>query len=447
MHPFVVRQLLLPAHERMLGRETLPYLRQLEKTQWWSHDRLVDFQHRKLRRLLGHAIDKCPFYRRRIEQSGIDPNRATLDTLSGLSTLTKGDIRQHADEMMDHSVRGGLHPYTTGGSTGEPLRFKIDRARQAADQAARIRSRRWFGIDVGEREVYLWGAPVELDGQDILKRLRDRITNQRLLSAFNMTPARMSRYLAEIQRFDPVHVFGYPSSIAQLVRHARDAGLPMRNPSLRAVFTTGEVFSQADRAIIEEFVRVPVADGYGSREAGFIAHQCPFGSYHVTMESLIVELLDAAGQPVTGDAPGEVTVTHLDALGMPFIRYRTGDMARPARTACDCGRGLRSLEIIEGRSTDMLRTADGGFAHALSVIYVLRDEPGIRQFKVLQRTNLDLDVTIAAGDVFDAERRRHVCRSLQRQIGDDVAVRLHMVREIEPDPSGKYRYVVRENGE
>ncbi|MBK8266924.1 MAG: hypothetical protein IPK83_00900 [Planctomycetes bacterium] len=54
-----------------------------------------------------------------------------------------------------------MYRYTTGGSSGDPLVFKIDRARQAADQGARARSRKWFGIEVGERELYLWGAPVD----------------------------------------------------------------------------------------------------------------------------------------------------------------------------------------------------------------------------------------------------------------------------------------------
>ncbi|MFQ5429775.1 MAG: phenylacetate--CoA ligase family protein [Phycisphaerae bacterium] len=451
MHPLAVRHLLLPVHERLFGRNTVSYAHALERSQWWSLDRLRDLQERKLRGLLENAAAYCPFYRRRLDAAGLDPARVTLDALTALAPITKDDIRAHADEMIDPRARRRLHPYSTGGSTGEPLLFKIDRARQAADQAARIRSRRWFGIEPGERELYLWGAPVELAAQDRLKRLRDRLTNHRLLGAFHMTQAMMSDYLRKIERFDPVHIFGYPSSLARLAQHARRVGAAVRTPSLKAVFTTGEVFLPADRERIEEAVRVPVADGYGSREAGFIAHQCPLGRYHVTMESLIVELLDLEGRPVdavrSGGDPspvGEVTVTHLDARGMPFIRYRTGDLARRPSTVCPCGRGLESLEIVEGRRTDMLRTADGGSAHALSVIYVLREEPDVRQFKVVQKPNCDLDVAVVAGPAFDAVRRRRVSASLRRCIGGDITVRLRTVNEIPPDPSGKHRHVTRE---
>ena len=311
MNPIAVRRLIYPLHEALLGRRTIPYLQMLELTQWWTRDRLLRLQEHKFRDLLKHAFDRCPFYRRMMREAGVDPTAARLDSLKQLPTIRKEDIRRHLDDMIDASVRGGLHRFTTGGSTGEPLAFMMDRSRQAADQAARARSRRWFGIDIGQRELYLWGSPVELAAQDRLKSLRDRLTNHRLVSAFDMTPRNMTRYLDEMQRFDPAHLFGYPSSIARICEHASRSGRRMTNPSLRAVFVTGEVFQQADRAIIEEAVPVPVADGYGSREGGFVAHQCTAGSYHVTMESLIVELLDEAGREVPNAATGEITLVSI----------------------------------------------------------------------------------------------------------------------------------------
>ncbi len=442
MHPLIVRQIIFPLHERLLGRGTRGYLRRLERSQWWPVDRLRRLQQAKLRELLAHAYSKCAFYRRRIDQAGIDPAGVTLDRLSSLPVLTKSDIVEHNQEMIDPTVRGGLHHCTTGGSTGVPLAFQTGRRRQAADQAARARTRRWFGVDIGERELYVWGSPVEHTRQDRIKTLRDALTNHRLLNAFRMTPQVMSGYLEEIRRFDPVHIFGYPSSIARLARHAQGLGRSIRGRSLEAVFVTGELLQPADRAVIEKAVTVSVADGYGSREAGFIAHQCPRGAYHVTMESLIVELLDAVGRPVPVGRPGEITITHLDAVGMPFIRYRTGDIARRQAGSCPCGRGLEALEIIEGRRTDMLRTAAGGFAHALSVIYVLRDEPAVEEFKVVQQASLDLEVSIVPRAGVGGPRRQRISELLKRQIGRDIEVRISLVDEIRPDPSGKHRHVV-----
>lgn len=442
MHPLVVKHLVLPVHEKLLGRGTLRYLRQLEESQWWSFRHLCGLQEAKLRHLAAKAQANCPYYRRRFAEAGVEPARMRLGDLLRLPTLSKTEIADHAEEMSDPTVSGGLFPYTTGGSTGAPLSFKIDRSRQASDQAARARTRRWFDIDLGERELYLWGSPVELTTQDRARQLRDRLANHCLLDAFNMTPRSMTRYLDVLERFDPVHLFGYPSSLSRLFRHARETGWPIRAPSLRAVFVTGEVFDRADRAVIEEAVSTPVADGYGSREGGFIAHQCPLGAYHVTMESHIVELLDADGWPVAPGECGEITATHLDALGMPFIRYRTGDMARRCIEPCPCGRGLETLTGIEGRKTDMLRTAAGGYAHGLSVIYVLREVPAIREFKIVQGPNLDLDVSLVLRRELSSAELGKIAGQLKQRIGAEIDVRLNVVERIEPDRSGKYRHVV-----
>ncbi len=441
MNPLAVRHLILPIHELLLGRPTLHYLRQMEASQWWSRQRLCGLQERKLRQLLVHAAAKCSFYRKRLDDAGVNAATMRLEDLSRLPALSKDEIVEHAPEMMD-PTDAGLTPYSTGGSTGAPLNFHVCRRRQASDQAARARSRRWFGIDVGQRELYLWGSPVENSVQNRARALRDRLTNQRLLDAFNMTPERMVRYLAEMSRFDPVHLFAYPSSLARLFRFAAEAGMRTHSPSLRAVFVTGEVFSRVDRAVIEEAVPVPVADGYGSREGGFVAHQCPMGSYHITMESHILELLDGNGKLVADGETGEITLTHLDALGMPFIRYRTGDLARRTDEGCACGRGLVLLSGIEGRRTDMLKTTTGGVAHGLSVIYVLRELPQVREFKVLQQANCDLDVWIVPRGMIADGQLEQVSIRLRGQIGKGAQVRIRLVDQIAPDPSGKHRHVV-----
>ncbi len=443
MNASLVRHVLLPLHESLVGRATFDRLRELERSQWWSPERLRELQVRKLRRLLTHAWQHCPFYRRRLAESGFRPQAVSdVDYLRRLPLLTKEQIRQHRQAMRWANVPGGLHRYTTGGSTGEPLVFDYDLGRQAYDQAARMRSHRWFGADVGDKEVYLWGSPVELSQQDRIKIARDRLTNQLLLSAFQMSPERMDDYLDRIERYDPVSLFGYPSSIALLCRHARHRGRTLRPRRLRVVFTTGERLYDHQREQIETYFGLPVADGYGSREGGFIAHECPAGSMHVTSENVIVEIIDDAGQPVPVGQPGQIVVTHLDAYGLPFIRYGTGDTGRLAQGNCPCGRGLERMHVVEGRQTDFVIAADGTVKHALSLIYVLRDIEAVRQFQIIQAANRDLDVHVVTDGPLTPTDRNRIDQGLRTQLGPGPAIRLHPTDHIEPAPSGKHHYVI-----
>ena len=444
MHPWMVRHLIQPVHERLLGRRTFACLRELTRQQWWAPTELARLQDVKLLALLRHAYDRIPFYRARLEAAGVDPHNGGADVrtvLSRLPLLDKTQIRSHLQQMVWSQAPGGTFRFNTGGSSGEPLIFYFDRRRQAYDQAARMRTHRWFGVDVGDPELYLWGSPIELRRSDRVKRLRDRLFNQCLLDAFDMSGQRLDEYLDAFDRFRPVSLFGYPSTIARFAEHAlaRNRALDMRR--LRAVFVTGEVCYDHDRKTIADYFQVPVANCYGSREAGFIAHECPKGAMHVTDENVIVEVI-RNGKPLVPGESGEIVVTHLDAYAMPFIRYRTGDVGRRLPGRCTCGRGSTMMDVVAGRSTDFLYLPDGNVKHALSIIYPLRELSGVKQFRVVQNEDYSVTVDVVCDDAIARVTKEAVRERVRPVVGRDVSLAVQMVDRIPIAESGKYRYVI-----
>lgn len=438
-----VRQhLFLAAHEALLRRPTLRFARELEASQWLSPSEIRELQKAKLARLLQHAEECVPFYRKRFADAGLNRSGADpLEVLRSLPILSKEQIREAGEDIVWPQSPGGLSMRSTGGSTGEPLTFYLDRRRQAYDQAARMRAHRWFGVSPGECEIQLWGSPIERKRTDRMRAIRDRLFNQHLLDAFQMSPSRMNRYLDEWDRLRPAVLFGYPSSIALFVRHARSMGRCLDTTRLHAVFVTGEVCYPHDRKIIEQYFGVQVADGYGSREAGFIAHQCRHGGMHVTAECVIVEIL-RDGQEVAVGESGEIVVTHLDAYGMPFIRYRTGDVGRLLPGRCRCGRGLPLMDVVQGRATDFLLLPDGTIKHALSIIYPLREMAGIEKFRVTQAEDLAVTIEIVKQRTASKPSVEGVEHGVRPILGRDVRLGVRFVDSIEESASGKFRYVI-----
>src|SRR5690606_14972011 len=145
----------------------------------------------------------------------------------------------------------------------------------------------------------------------------------------------------------------------QLCLAAKRQQIKLESLGVKVVFVTSEMLYPHERNIISQSFQCPVANGYGARDAGFIAHECPAGSMHISAEDIIVELLDDNGQPVAAGQSGEIVVTHLATPGFPFIRYRTGDMAQLASQPCSCGRGLPVLANVQGRRRDFLVTTAG----------------------------------------------------------------------------------------
>ena len=446
LHPWLSRRVVYPLHERLLKRPTFAYLDSLEQSQWLSRAALERMQMQKLTELLQTAARHSPWHAERMSAAGLDIDDRgaplTLDELRRLPVMTKQDARANVDRIRWPGVPGGAARYNTGGSSGEPLIFYFGRRRQASDAAGRIRARRWWGVDVGDREVYLWGAPAELNKTDRIKTLRDGLLNQLVLNAFAMSAPNMDAYLDAVQAFRPKCIYGYASSVALLASRASARGLRLRLPELRVVCTTGEPLYPHQRKLIEDVFGVPAANEFGSRDIGFTAHETPHGQMLLMSESIVLEVLDRAGRPAEAGELGEAVMTGLCSDAQPFIRYRTGDMVRVSTQPCSDGRGLHVLNEVVGRTTDFVVRPDGVIMHALAVIYVLRAVEGIAEFKLVQHALRDVEVLLVPDGRWSNACHAQVMAGLAARLGSEVRIRIRMVEAIPVEASGKYRYVV-----
>lgn len=434
--------MLFPLQERLKGHGSVALLRELERTQWLTPGAIEAVQLGRLRSFLDEVARHVPYYRDQFRSLRFDPAR--LESAAGLRRLPfldKATIRANV-EALKSDTAGRLVKYNTGGSSGEPLVFYMGMGRVTHDVAAKWRATRWWDVDIGDPEIVLWGSPVEIGKQDRIKALRDRVLRTRLLPAFEMSDERMDRYLDVIAHDRPRMLFGYASALALLATHAEHRGRDMSDCGARVAFATGETLYPGQRAVIERVFGAPVANGYGARDAGFIAHQCPRGALHLSAEHVVVELIDESGRPVPAGAQGEIVVTHMATGDFPFIRYRTGDMAALGTDPCPCGRGLPVLREVFGRTTDFVLTRAGNAMHALALIYEVRDKPGVQAFKLTQEADYSLDLQVVAGPEFTAEVEAGIRAGIMARMGEDATLTVRRVAAIPPEKSGKYRYVV-----
>ncbi len=433
---------LFPLHERLKRHDSVAVRRGLERTQWWPPEQLQALQLQRLRALLAEAGREVPYWRELFGRLGFNPEAVQrVEDLRALPLLDKATIRAHTDAMK-HPRAIGLARHNTGGSSGEPLIFFIGRERTSHDVGAKWRATRWWGVDIGDPELVVWGSPIELGAQDRVRALRDAALRTALLPAFAMNEQKLDAFVAEIRRRRPRMLFGYPSALSHIARHARERGVRLDDLGIRVAFVTSERLYDEQRELIAGSFGCRVANGYGGRDAGFIAHECPRGGLHITAEDIVVELVDRDGAPVPPGQPGEIVVTHLATRDFPFIRYRTGDVAVLDERRCGCGRGLPMLKEIQGRSTDFVVAADGTVMHGLALIYILRDLPGVAGFKVVQHSLQRCEVQLVEGAGFPADGEARIAAGFRARLGPQVQVELHRVARIEPEKSGKFRYII-----
>ena len=442
LYTALASRVLFPLQERMKKHTSPALLRAMEGSQWWPARRLDELRIARLCALLEHAAAHVPYYRDLFARLDFDPRTVTrLEDLRALPLLDKSTIRANTERMKSEQAVG-LARFNTGGSSGEPLIFFIGVERVSHDVAAKWRATRWWNVDIGDPEIVVWGSPVELGAQDRVRAIRDKVLRTELLPAFEMSEARLDAFVARIRAKRPRMLFGYPSSISLIAQHARKRGIRMDDLGIRVVFVTSERLYDHQREMIESTFGCGVANGYGGRDAGFLAHQCPAGGMHITAEDVIIEIIDGDGNPLPAGESGEIVVTHLATRDFPFIRYRTGDVGVLDDRQCACGRTLPLLKEVQGRSTDFVIAADGTVMHGLALIYVLRDLPAVRAFKIVQHTRERVEIMVVGGDGYSEATEASIRSGIGRRLGAGVDVDVRRVDEIPAEKSGKHRYVV-----
>lgn len=433
---------LFPLHERLKGHNSVEVMRAMERSQWLPTQELEQLQIQRLREFLVRIGRDVPYYRELFSE--LDFNPASVSSISDLQQLPltgKVDIRSNMERLRADNA-GNLEKFSTGGSSGEPLIFYRGKERVSHDVAAKWRATRWWDVDIGDPEIVVWGSPIELGSQDRVRLVRDKLLRTELLSAFEMSNANLLRFTQRIKKLKPRMLFGYPSSLALLAEYVTSNGYTVDNLGVKVVFVTSERLYPHQREAIEAAFGAPVANGYGGRDAGFIAHECPEGALHITAEDIVVEIVSEDGKVLPSQEKGEIVITHLSTGDFPFVRYRTGDVGSLSKDSCTCGRGLPVLAEIEGRSTDFVKAADGTVLHGLALIYVLREIPEVEEFKIVQEsiTRMTLQIVTSSSDT--AQLESTVTEQFRRRLGDSLVVDFVYVNKIEREASGKFRYVV-----
>jgi phenylacetate-CoA ligase len=405
---------------------------------------LENLRRERLKSLIDYCYAHVPYVKTRMQERGISPSQIREPSdLDLLPLMKKADVREHRESLRSDVGRKFVR-FTTGGSTGEPLIFDLSKRRIASQVASRQRVSRWWGVSVGTPELALWGSPVELTHQDWLRSVRDKFLATRLLSAFEMNEATMSRYLDILESSGCGQIFAYPSAIYMLCLLAKKQERNLRGLGIKVVFVTSEVLLPYQRDLISETLNCPVSNGYGGRESGYIANECPHGGMHIMADAIILEVVDSEGRPVPIGEAGEIVVTDLYSEEAPFIRYATGDIGALSARQCACGRPYPLLEGIDGRSNDSIVAPDGRIINALALVYPLREVEGIEQFRITQKSRGTFHVQIMRTEHFETESEDRIRNAWIQLLRSPLQVTFEYVTGFSRQRSGKFRHVVSE---
>lgn len=445
MYDKLYRHLLLPFFDGVVkGRSTVSHWKQAERTQWLRREELEARQLQALRNLLNHAATTCDYYRQLFRSSGLQPAHVNgLSDFQRWPLMTRETIRQNREAMRTTAPVRRMSK-ATGGSSGEPLQFDLDSGSNDRRTAMMWRGYHWAGAAPGTRQLYVWGSPI--GNVPTWKRLKidlhHRFDNHLIVSCFEFTPDKMRTHFERMNHYRADVIVAYTNPLYEFARYLEREGLEPVAP--RSIIVGAEKLHSFQRELIERVFRAPIFETYGSREFMLIGAECDqHDGLHLSMENLLVEVLNDDGSPTPGGQEGNLVITDLFNYGMPFIRYVNGDRAIAGFEQCRCGRGLPLLKQVVGRQLDTLETPDGRKIPGEFFPHLIKDFPAIRRFQVVQETiqQITLKLVVEGGLLAETDRE-NLLGAIHACTGTVVDVRLQLVDDIPLTKAGKLKVVV-----
>src|SRR5215467_3585680 len=432
----------LPARWK-LGSEFHEYCEDLMRNDRRSRAELDELQLAKLRTMIEHSAERVPFYRKAFLGAGFKLEHfRTIEDLRHIPVLSRHDLREHFDELraVDASRYEPETSYS-GGSTGEPVRFLLDRKAIAMEKAC-IR-RHWLrsGYKDGEPTINLRGLRVAVKPDEYW--VVDRGENCLYLSSYHLTPATVGRFVKAINAFQPALFYCYASMAWLLATLAKEAGLEVHSP--RSIICASETLHGYQRTRIESMFTTKVWDWYGLTELVGNASQCErHEGYHVSMEQGCLEVLDENDRPVGPGETGEIVATGLHNFSMPLLRYRTGDLAVYTDELCACARGSRLIKSIRGRITEYIETESGARLTATALNVHGGTWQNVIQFQYVQRSRRKVTLLVVRGERYTDADESRILREMGERFGDEIELGIEYTAEIPRTARGKMPLIVRQ---
>ena len=412
--------------------------RALQSSQRDPVDAIARYEEETLSAFLSDVVPRTPYYREH-------PAYGVGAALGEFPVLPKSAVQAQLPRFYrDGYGNGPYHWGHTSGTTGRALVFPISECCFQREYAFRALHYSWGGVDFAGRDrlAFCGGHPVAYqDRQRPPFWVHDWANRWLLLSSYHLAERNLPAYVRELERYHPVMLGGYPSSLYLLALAYRQHGAGTLQ--LRAVFTASETLFDHQRAAMREAFGAHVFNWYGNSEMCGNITECEEGRLHVRHEHSLLEVLDEEDRPCGPGRTGRLVATGFHNRLFPLIRYEVGDRVTLSTEArCPCGRTGRLVERIEGRAEDYVVTPDGRLVGRLD--HLFKDTLRVVEAQIVQQRPEEVLFRIVRHPDFSPADEEEVLRQARLRLGSSISIRFDYVDHIERTPSGKYRFIVSE---
>lgn len=326
-----------------------------KKHETMSVEEMRALQLERLRHIVRYAYDHVPFYKKKYDEAGFDPDSIrTLDDIRRIPFTVKSDLRDNYPYgLISTSKKNLMRIHASSGTSGKPTVVCYTKkdmkiwteccARLAA--AAGVRKSDIVQISFGYG--LFTGALGMHQGCERL--------GAAIIPASAGNTERQVMLLKDLQATVLVCTPSYALYIGEMIEKLGD---DIKDFKLRLGLFGSEASTEEMHREIARKLNIFTNDNYGLSEiigpgvSGECSEKC---GMHINEDHFYPEVLDPETfEPVPDGTYGELVLTTLTKEGMPVIRYRTKDITTLDHTPCKCGRTTVRMAKLRGRTDDML---------------------------------------------------------------------------------------------
>jgi len=397
----------------------------LNETQWWTLEQLLEFQEIRLQKIIKYSYNHIPGYRKKFKQAGVSPKQIrSLDDLLKLPIISREELQNNPNFVNSKLISGTLY---TGGSTGSSLQYFESKYSGIIRLNTHLRGWSWNGYQPGKRLAVIASAQGVTGERNTLNLHGD------------LTTENLQKDVEALKKFKPQHLRGYVGSIYILAKYCLDNDIVIEG--IESINPISENLYDFQKKTMEEAFNCPVFEEYCCNDGGACAWECDAHvGLHYCMERAIIE-----------EDNGEMIVTDLWNMAMPFIRYINGDSVKFLENKCSCGRELPLIKV-KGRDNDVIITKNGALGatflmyHGIGYDQESVFRSGIRTIQYIQKPDYILEVNIVKNSWCTDEELLSLKEKLS-EIAPGMKLYINIVNEIPKTKKGKRAFIINEDQE
>lgn len=409
-----------------------------------SRCEILAYQEQELGKILRFATEQVPAYH---GYRNVVDRLPALEALKEFPLLDKSTLQDNLERYLPRDFDKIPHyAITTGGTSGNQLRFFVDDVSQSVETAFVHRLWKRVGYTPNSRKATFRGVAFPNLKPGIHWQYNP-IYNELQFSPFHISEATIESYIGQFKRYNPQYIHGYPSAIDCMAEFILRKKLKHELPDIKAAFLVSEGFTAQQRERIEEAFETRVFSFYGHSERVIMGGECEENeTYHHFPDYGILEIIADDGYACDKEGErGELVGTGLLNRSLPLIRYKTGDYATRCECACECGRNWDRFTEVRGRwNQDMIVGKNGS---RISVAALNMHGPifeKVIRYQYFQNNIGVCDLRIMVNPDFDDDDRLSIENSYRSKTGEELEIKVKVVDDIPLTGRGKLKVLVTE---